>query len=369
MGKRDPVERALTKLQALIRSPPTGGEEVVMTGAVPEDLQSEDFKAIGLPLEESTALEDARSLLSADLRFEYLKDHDVDRITWRFVCRAHLQRRGDLVSDFVEEHAREPMDRTCFFPIELLTIKEEAALYGVRLMPPDAVERPPALFGHDPGPTIGSIIAIECTGTDYGKMSLRARAVAERALRLLRATFREERWMPDRQLRFRLGAVVWFDDSIRAGWTSPPEEGWELELDDALLRHATSQQISTLPAEASNDVESRVERALEWFERGQLAVEPIVKLLYLFSALEAILGDKSEKLKAPALAVRRAMLGLLTSGGFTHPNRTYLLYDEVRSYAIHGEAPRAISQREVDAFAWNTHAQRASLGAPTCEKR
>jgi hypothetical protein len=159
--------------------------------------------------------------------------------------------------------------------------------------------------------------------------------------------------MPDRQLRFRLGPVVWFDDSIRAGWTSPPEEGWELELDDGLLRHATSQQISTLPAEPSNDVESRAERALEWFERAQLAVDPMVQLLYLFSALEAILGDRSEKLKAPALAVRRAMLGLLTSGGFTHPNRTYLLYDEVRSYAIHGEAPRPISQREVDDLAWD----------------
>jgi hypothetical protein len=184
-------------------------------------------------------------------------------------------------------------------------------------------------------------------------MGERARAVGERALRLLRVTFREEPWLPDRQLRFRLGPVWWFDDTIRAGWTSPAEEGWELELDEALLGHASSQQISTLPAKPNNDVERRAERALEWFEKGQLAVDPIVKLLYLFSALEAILGDRSEKLKASALAVRRAMLGLLTSGGFAHPSRTYLLYDEVRSYAVHGEAPRPISQREADAFAWD----------------
>jgi hypothetical protein len=353
MAKRKPVERALTKLQALIRRRPSGNEEAVMSHEVPEDLRSEEFQVVGLPREESAALEDVQSLLSEDLRFEHLKDADIERVTWRFVCLAHLRRKDDLVADFVAEHAREPMKRTCFFPVEWLTVKKEVELYGVRLFPPDAVERPPTLFGHDPGPTMGSIIAVECTGTDYGKMSTRARAVAERALRLMRATFREERWLPDQQLRFRLGPVVWFDDSIRAGWTSPPEEGWDLEVDDGLLCHATSQQISTLPDVPSNDVERRAERALEWFERGQLAVDPIVELLYLFFALEAILGDESEGLKAHALALRRAMLGLLTSGGFTHPSRTYLLYDEVRSAAVHGEAPPAIGEREVSDFAWD----------------
>jgi hypothetical protein len=352
--RRDSVERALTKLQAVVRRPPPDDpEEVVMSGQVPEDLQSEDFKWAGLLADGRAAVEEARSFLSADLRFEYLKDHDVERITWRFVCLAHLQRKGDLVAEFVSEHARDLMERTCFFPIELLTVKEEVELYGVRLLPSDAVERPPTLLGPDPGPTMHSVIAVECVGTDYGKMSTRARALAERALRLLRGTLREERWLPDRQLRFRLGSVVWFDDSVRAGWTSPPEEGWELELDDGLLRHATSQPISTLQKEPRTDVEHRAELALEWFERGQLAVEPIVELLCLFSALEAILGDKSEGLKAPALAVRRAMLGLLTSGGFTHPSRTYLLYDEVRSAAVHGEAAPEIGQREVDSFAWD----------------
>ncbi len=309
---------------------------------------------IGLLVDERAALEHVRSLLSADLRFEYLKDHEIERVTGRYVCLAR-RRRDDLVAEFVAEHARDPMERTCFFPVELLTVKEEVELYGVRLIPRDAVERPPTLFGHDPGPTMGSVIAVACAGTDYWKMSMRARPVAARALRLLRATLREEPWLPDRQLRFRLGSVVWFDDSIRAGWTSPLDEGWELELDDGLLRHATSQEISALPDAPRNDVERRLELALEWFERGQLAVDPIVELLYLFFALEGILGDKSEGLKAPSLAVRRAMLGLLTSGRFVHPNRTYLLYDEVRSAAVHGEAPRrrVIGQREVDKFAWD----------------
>jgi hypothetical protein len=84
-----------------------------------------------------------------------------------------------------------------------------------------------------------------------------------------------------------------------------------------------------------------------------LVVDPISKLLYLFFALEAILGDKSEGLKGAGLAVRRALLGLLVNGGFSHPARTFVLYDNVRSAAVHGEEPPQISPKDVDAFAWD----------------
>jgi hypothetical protein len=354
MPKGKPVERALATLQAAVRRRLTSSDQAVTTEEVPDDLQSEDFRVAGLPADGSAALEKVRSLLSEDLRFEHLKDAELKHVTWRFVCLAHLRPGDDLVPEFVHENAQEPVERTCYFPVELLTVKEELELFGVRLLPVDAVERPPTLFSHDPGPPTGSIIAVECTGTNREKMSTRARAVAERALRLMRATFREEPWMPDPHLRFRLGPVWWFDDSIGAGRTSPRDEGWELELDDGLLHRATSQQISTLPNVPSNDIETRAERALEWYKRAQLAVDPIVELLYLFFALETILGVESEGLKAHALALRRAMLGLVTSSGFTPPSRTYFLYDEVRSTAVHGEAPKTeISQREVTDFAWD----------------
>lgn len=256
------------------------------------------------------------------------------------------------MSDFATAHAREPMQRTCFFPVELLTIKQEVELYGVRLLPADAAQPPPMLFGPDPTATMSSVVAVDCSGTNYDNMRRRARIRAERALRLLRATLRENRFLHDSQLRFRLGETVWFDDRA-SGWRRRPEAGSELELDDELLREATSQEISTLPEVPTNDLERRVDLALQWFERAQLAGDPMIKLLYLFFALESILGDKSESLKAPALAIRRATLGLLASDGFVHPARTYLLYDKVRSTAVHGEEPPAISRKEVDAFAWD----------------
>jgi len=47
------------------------------------------------------------------------------------------------------------------------------------------------------------------------------------------------------------------------------------------------------------------------------------------------------------------MLGLLTSGHFAHPSKTYWLYDEVRSKAVHGDEPPEVSEREVNSLAWD----------------
>jgi hypothetical protein len=158
--------------------------------------------------------------------------------------------------------------------------------------------------------------------------------------------------MPDRQLRFRLGEIVWFDDGA-SGWSRAADAGWQLDIDEQLIRTVTSQSLAGLPAEPRTDVDRRVDLALGWFERSQLTTDPIVELLYLFFALETVLGDKSEGLKAPALAIRRAMLGLLQSGGFRHPAHTFLLYDKVRSAAVHGEEPPPITAKEVGRFAWD----------------
>lgn len=296
-----------------------------------------------LDSDEQVALTRTRTFLRADLRFEHLRKEGVDDATWRFVCQAHSQRKGDLVVPFVAENAREPSVSTCYFPVELLTIASPAELFGIRLLP--APE--PSV-----GPAVGSVIAVECTGTSLDGMVERARPIAERALRLMRATFREAHFMPDRQLRFQLGDTYWFDDHP-GGWAMRSDVGWALEVDSALLRQAASQEISTLPLSPTKDIERRAELALQWFERAQLATDPLLELLYLFFALEAILGDSSEGLKGPNLALRRALLGLATTGGFSHPARAFLLYDEVRSAAVHGEIAPAVDQREIDVFAWD----------------
>lgn len=355
MRKSDPqsVEQALAELQRLIRRSPLPVQlETALTGRIPEDLRPEGKLSLLLAPLEAHALDQVRCLLPNDLRFEHLDDHvhvAMDA-TWRFVCRAYTQQQGDLVAAFIEEHGRTPMQRTCFFPLEWLNVATEVTLFGVRFIPAGGVNMPPYVLQPAAGPTKVSVVGVEVTGTSYKTMIGRARADAERALRLLRATLRAHHSLPDIQLRFRLRNEMWLDDNAKA-WSRPPERGADLDLNDALIVLATSQPLSALPAVPTNDVEHRASWALQWFERAQLAVDPLMELLALFYGLETILGDKSEGLKAPALALRRAMLDLLTRGACHDPSDTYWLYDEVRSKAVHGEKPPEVSQRDVDALA------------------
>ena len=355
MAGRSRVEKALEELLRLVRrsSATPSNPWARMSRKIPDDLQS-DEPWLFLFDEEVGAFENVCAELADDRRFEHLNPGAAEAATWRFVCRAHLGQKN-LVAAFLSEHADDLMQRTCFFPVEGLTVKEEVELYGVRLLPTDAVTVPAqAVMMRDPRPTMGSVIATTCEGTNHQKMAARALPAAQHALRLLRATLREDQFVVDRQLLFRLGETVWFDDDI-AMWALRADKGWPLELTKDLIDLATSKEIASLPPVGRNDVERRALRALQWFERAQLETEAITATLYLFYALETILGDRSKGEKASLLAVRRATLDMVTGdGGFSHPRHTYSLYDEVRSDAVHGEEPRIeITDRDVVLFSWD----------------
>jgi len=87
-------------------------------------------------------------------------------------------------------------------------------------------------------------------------------------------------------------------------------------------------------------------------ERACLTGDELIALLYRFFALEALLGDKSEGLKAHGLAFREMMLSRIVSGGFRHPNATFFFYDQIRSAAVHGEEDPAVAQADAAGFEW-----------------
>jgi Zn-dependent alcohol dehydrogenase len=62
---------------------------------------------------------------------------------------------------------------------------------------------------------------------------------------------------------------------------------------------STRQTVTAAGRGGRNDVERRANTALRWFEQAQLAGDPLMEVLFCFTALEAILGDTSEGLKAP----------------------------------------------------------------------
>jgi hypothetical protein len=296
------------------------------------------------------ALEALEAALAADPRFEHMKDKEINEAVEKFANAAFLQRDASHIAAFIEEHTREPVDQTCFFPIEGLTVHRQVDLAGATLLPPEAVDLPEFIV--QIGPAMGSVIAVESSGTSGRAMMGRAREGAEHALRVLRAGLREDMGILDQQLRFRLGTSYWFTDS-GGGWGTRPEDGIDLELWEEAVELVMSAPISTLPASGGTGVEQSANRALEWFERAQLATDPLIELLYLFFALEAILGDTSEGLKGEQLALRRAVLSHKRGSGFTHPGNTYWLYDEVRSTAVHGEDVPEVSERQVNDFAWD----------------
>jgi hypothetical protein len=353
MSKAPTVKSLLTELQQLARRRPAEDFVPVCSGTVPDDLQTEKVKALSLDASEHRVLTQLCGLLADDLAFEYLKEKTIKDLTWRFICQATLQ-TGDCVSSFLTEHRRLPAEHTCFFPVEHLKVDYEVELVGARLLPADAIELPVPFLGPDPG-AMQSIIAVKALGTSYNKMTARASEAASRALRILRVALRAHNWVPDNQLRFSLGTAAWFDDGA-SGWKGAPGQAWDLTLDKELVTLASSQAVASLPVVPGTDVEHRADLALQWFERAQLSVEPNLELLFLFFALETILGDKSEGLKAPALALRRAMLGLLVTGHFAHPKRINLLYDEIRSTAVHGEEAPDVTKDELNRFSWDVRA-------------
>ena len=89
-----------------------------------------------------------------------------------------------------------------------------------------------------------------------------------------------------------------------------------------------------------------------WMERGSLIGDNLIAMLYRFFALEALLGDKSEGLKAHGLAFREMMLSHVIEGGFRHPNATFFYYDQIRSVAVHGGQAPDVPRKVAAQFEW-----------------
>lgn len=299
------------------------------------------------------AYDEACMHLAEDLRFEYMDKKEREAAAQTFAARAAVEKSESHVDWFVSEHAREVVDLTCSFTVEHLIVDQRRELFGATFIPATNVSLP-TLIGGAPS-LVDSVIAVPTTGTSGLWMMERGKKTAEHALRLLRAGLREHRSIADDQLRFRLGTHYWFtvNGEPRAGWQRRPGEPITFQLDDQLVELAKSSPIADLREHSPNDVERRACRALAWWERSFSVTDPVVKIVFLFSALEAILGHRSEGIKSDDLAMHRAALSEALDKGFSLPGRSLGLYEHVRSLAIHGEEPVAVSREEAQVFEWD----------------
>lgn len=105
------------------------------------------------------------------------------------------------------------------------------------------------------------------------------------------------------------------------------------------------------PTAAKKSINEKVLLAVGWLDRAVFASDPLVATLYRFFALEALLGESSDGLKNGPLALRQMTLSAIATGGFRHPDDTFLAYKEVRSFAVHGEAAPAVTPQQASRFA------------------
>ena len=326
-----------------------------MTISIPEDLAAPDARTLLLGRLEVEALSRAKATLEEDLRFEHLGGQVADplqRKMIRFASQCALDPSEDHVPAFVAENAQVPEERICFLGIEFLEVNEPFELFGLRLLPTDHNEIPDSTTWFSVDPPVGSVLAVPVKGTNLALMKDRASAMAERSLRTLRVGLRENRDLNPMQFRFRLSEGYSFGGKL-AGWQTSPDARWEVTLDRELLTMTESQAVAKLAQEPRNDLQRHAARAISWIEDSMIEADPLKSLLFLFFALEAMLGDCSEGLKAHGLAYRRTLLSLATKKSFTDPGRAYLLYAEVRSAAVHGEEAPPVSDEVWRAFLWD----------------
>ncbi len=350
-SRNNEVGKILKRLQAMCRRQPSD-QRTVRSGRLPEDLATEAVRWLQLHADEEELYRGAQQALLEDLRFEYMDEREAQEKLWRFVSQSVIDRGHDHVQPFVAAHAREVMDVICYLPVEHLALNNELEIQGVRLLPcsSDEIPKPGRRFSLEP--PLGCVAAVRVEGTSYGRMGKRAREEAEHVLRVLRVALRDHLAIIDRQLWFTLGERYAFDDRL-AGWQRRGTTAYELTFDRSLDDLVRQSPIAAMPLVPQNQLERKADLALRWIERGLLRTEPLVKLLYFFFALEALLGDKAEGLKAPVLAFRRAMLGEAVGHGFTHPSVTLILYDEIRSAAVHGGEVPDVTEDVVGKFAWD----------------
>jgi hypothetical protein len=235
--------------------------------------------------------------------------------------------------------------------IEHLEVLEHFDILGIRLLPvtSEEVPKPPASDPFRFDPTTKGIAVVSVTGTNRRLMAQRASDIVAHALRVLRVGLREDRAIHDKQLRFRVGRIHVFDD-LSWGWDDGPDASYPLQVNNHLVDIFGDPAIASSPASPSNDIERQTDLALRWMERSRFEGDPLVAMLYLFYALEALLGSADEGLKGPMLAFRATMLSHVVDGRFFHPNETLFLYDEVRSVAVHGEASPIVTEDMVSSY-------------------
>jgi hypothetical protein len=136
------------------------------------------------------------------------------------------------------------------------------------------------------------------------------------------------------------------------GWDMHGDLALPSKLPAALLAVILTTPVAGLPAAAPrNSINEKALLAVGWLDRAVFMPDPLVATLFRFFALEALLGKASERLKNGPLALRQMTLSEIANGYYYDPDDTFLQYEQVRSYAVHGEIAPVATEQQAAEFA------------------
>jgi hypothetical protein len=328
------VKRALKAVQDRVRQRPGQGGPVGAALAGPTI---------------ADVLKAAEDAIAGDERFEHL-DPAGDLLK-EFADACIADRQSNHFHAFMTLHGQDASEEVCFLGIERLSVEEPAEIVGIRLLPLGHQDIPDSpLFRADQ--LIASVAAVPVTGTNKIRMAARARQQAEHALRILRIGLRQEdQGLHPMHLRFRVATSHAFTGGA-GGWDMHSDVALPSKLSAALMAAILATPVAGLPQTAPRkSINEKALLAVEWLDRAVFMADPLVATLFRFFALEALLGKASERLKNGPLALRQMTLSEIANGYYYDPDDTFLEYDQVRSYAVHGEITPAVTEQQAAEFA------------------
>ncbi|WP_194920876.1 hypothetical protein [Catenulispora rubra] len=318
-------------------------------GKIPTHLATAEASWLQVDRDAAQLIDQLVAALLDDEHFEYLAGK-ADATVWEFTCKCALDRRTDHVKTFMRDHRRDLESFTVQFSVDHLTVASPELVGDVVLLPlPDASTREGQHLRHDSA--AGCMAQLEVTGTNSIRAIERGRERARHALSLLRLSLADMNALNQKQLRFRLGEMYLTEGY--EGFSRHSDVAYGMDFPKPIIEVFPTFRPLDIPFNNGTEIETRIGLALSWIDAAYMDASPIHRIGFLFTALEAILGDSSEGLKAPALVFYRTALGHIVRGHFPDPNRLYYLYDRVRSYATHGEPTPDVSEDDVSYLNWN----------------
>jgi hypothetical protein len=290
--------------------------------------------------------------IETDHRFEWLSTRKI-REELRWVVAASLaDPKSRPAAEFVAKNARKVVTRIAWYSITHLGVQSEFAVDDVAIKPLEEEIRR-SVGEEDWDRRTRSIATVAISGVDDGKMMRRARDRIRAALSLLRAILPNVLEMhADEQLRFDTGDSCGFVDDPRSFHWLISASQFDLSLSEKAIEDIRA-VVRLLPL--GSDIQRQLTIAVGWLDRARTTDDMLIRALFLFFALESMLGDKSTGLKAHRLAFVEALLSHNEEGSFREPDRIYFLYDDLRSPAVHGSRDFDVDANDVNALDRRVH--------------